>query len=246
MTRFFVSSNQISGSDVILDNDDAHHIKTVLRLKAGNQISILDGSGYEYDVILTEVGKSHSKGRITNKTELHTESPIRITVAQALPKISDKLEQVLQRGTEAGAAGFYIYTCNRSQSQVSADRQDKRILRWQKIIKTACEQSHRAEVPELKADYSFNDIVGLSQQFNLTLFAYEDERDILLHHIIDNITKRPLRIMIIIGPEGGFDTDEVETAKKAGIKSISLGPRILRTETAALIMIAQLLYALDR
>ena len=245
MTRFFIDPNQIRGADVDLASDDAHHLRTVLKSKPGDVIAVLDGRGVEYTVSLTEVGKSHARGRITKSIPLDTECRTRITVAQALPKMADKMEQVLQRGTEAGAAAYWAYESARSLDHLTGERQAKRIVRWSQIIKTAAEQSHRALLPSLRIDGAFADVAQAAGNFDLALFAYEGEARATLKSALESRTQAPMNVLIVIGPEGGFTDQEVATARKNGLVSVSLGKRILRTETAALVMLSQIVYALE-
>jgi len=245
MTRFFIDPSQIRGADVDLDADDAHHLRTVLKSKPGDTIAVLDGLGVEYTVALTEVGKSHARGRITKSTTLDTECRTRVTIAQALPKMADKMEQVLQRGTEAGAAGFWAYQSARSLDHLTGERQAKRMVRWTQIIKTAAEQSHRALLPTLRIDGAFADVAQAAGNFDLALFAYEGEAKTTLKAALESRNEVPGQVLIVIGPEGGFTDQEAAGARKNGLVSVSLGKRILRTETAALVMLSQIVYALE-
>ena len=244
MTRFFVNSDQIRGGDVLLDQDDAHHLRTVLKSRPGDTIAVLDGSGLEHTVTIVEMGKSRVKGRVTGSRPLDTECRTRVTVAQALPKMAEKMEQVLQRGTEAGAAAFWAYQSARSLDHFTGERQAKRLTRWSQIIKTASEQSHRAVLPNLRVDSAFADVVRAAVDYDLALFAYEGETDTTLKKAL-TAAEAPKSVLIVIGPEGGFTDHEASAARKAGLVSVSLGKRILRTETAALVMLSQIIYALE-
>ncbi|BDI30924.1 ribosomal RNA small subunit methyltransferase E [Capsulimonas corticalis] len=245
MTRFFISPDQIAGGMVTLGADDAHHLKVVLHANPGDLIAVLDGFGSEFVAKLDEVGKSRATARITTIIKLDTEAHTRVTVAQALPKVADKMEQVLQRGTEAGAHAFWAYESARSLTHLTGERHTKRLTRWNEIVKTAAEQSHRALLPKVRADQTFSQILATADQFDLALLAYEGELKTTLKWALESQPQPPQNILIVIGPEGGFTDAEAREAAKAKLQSVSLGKRILRTETAALIMIAQLLYALE-
>jgi 16S rRNA (uracil1498-N3)-methyltransferase len=245
MTRFFIRPDQITGAEAVLDHDDAHHLRVVLKAKPGDPVGLLDGSGREFASSLIEVGKSHARARITGETVLDTECRTRITVAQALPKMAEKMEQVLQRGTEAGAAAFWAYSSARSLDHLAGNRQTKRIARWQQIVKTAAEQSHRAVLPAVRIDQSFADILRSAPDFDLALFAFEGELERTLRQALESTSTAPRTVLIIIGPEGGFTDQEAASARKSGLTSVSLGRRILRTETAALVMLSQIVYAVE-
>ncbi|MEO7717697.1 MAG: RsmE family RNA methyltransferase [Capsulimonas sp.] len=245
MTRFFISPNQITNGLVTLGPDDAHHLKVVLHANPGDLINVLNGCGTEFIAKLDEVGKSRATARITTIIHLDTEAQTRITVAQALPKVADKMEQVLQRGTEVGAHAFWAYESARSLTHLPRERHLKRLTRWNEIVKTAAEQSHRARLPEVRADQDFSQVLAAAGQFDLSLLAYEGEAKTTLRSALESQPTPPKSVLIVIGPEGGFTDPEARAAAKAKLQSVSLGKRILRTETAALIMVAQLLYALE-
>jgi 16S rRNA (uracil1498-N3)-methyltransferase len=245
LTRFFVRPEQIVAGEVTLDADDAHHLRAVLKAKAGDRVAVLDGTGREYDAALTEIGKTQARASIAAERMLATESRACVTVAQALPKMAEKMEQVLQKGVELGACTFWCYQSARSQGHLTGDRQAKRVTRWEAIIKTAAEQSHRAILPALRVDQSFGDVIGQAPAFDLALFPYECERETTLREAIDALPAKPESILIVIGPEGGFAADEAALARSQGLVTVSLGPRILRTETAALVVLSQLAYALE-
>lgn len=246
MTRFFVRPEQIAREIVTLDADDAHHLRTVLHAQAGQKIAVLDGLGREWPATLTEIGKTKAAAQLGEPFWPPTEPSVQITVAQALPKMADKMEQVLQRGTEIGVAGFWAFESERSLTHLTGERQEKRGTRWAAIIKTAAEQSHRAKLPSLQIEGSFGEVLATAKEFDLCLLADEGERETTLRHTLTALAKPPHTILVIIGPESGWAGNEVKAAHKAGIPSVSLGPRILRTETAALVMASQILYQLER
>ena len=230
---------------VTLDAEDAHHLRTVLHIQPGQRIAVLDGSGREWPAVLTEMGKTRAAARLGEPIILDTEPIIKITVAQALPKMAEKMEQVLQRGTEIGAGGFWAFESERSLTHLTGERQEKRQTRWAAIIKTAAEQSHRAKLPTLQIAGNFRDVLAASSQHDLALLAHEGEQNVTLKHSLSALPQPPPTILVMVGPEGGFTDAEVRAAQKAGVQSISLGPRILRTETAALALVSQILYALE-
>ena len=152
---------------------------------------------------------------------------------------------MLQRGTEIGAAGFEVFSSERSLTHLTGERQEKRQVRWSAIVKTAAEQAHRAVLPSLSVTGEFRDVLASASGYDMALLAYEGEADTLLKPTLTAQAPPPTRILVIIGPEGGFSDTEIKAARKAGVQTVSLGPRTLRTETAALVMVSQILYALE-
>lgn len=246
VTNFFVRPDQFASGLVNLEADDAHHLHVVLHAEAGHKIAVLDGSGRLWPATLLELGKAKAMARLGEPFFPSTEPPVKITVAQALPKVTEKMEQVLQRGTEIGASGFWAFASERSLTQLTGERHEKRRGRWEAIIKTAAEQAHRALLPALRVEGGFGDVVAAAGEFDLALLAYEGERETTLAKALAAPPEPPGRLLVIIGPEAGLTDSEVKAARKAGVQSVSLGPRILRTETAALVMVSQILFALEQ
>ncbi len=244
MTRFFVRPEQIQGGAATLDEADAYHLRVVLRAGAGEPVSVLDGTGREYHGRLESVGKARAVVWLGEPFLPDTEARTRITVAQALPRMAEKMEQVLQHGTEIGAAAFWAFQSERSQTHLTGERQAKRLARWAGIVKTAAEQSHRALLPGLRVAGGFGDVIAAASGTELTLLAHP-ETQVTLADVLGD--ESPLGdVIVIIGPESGFTDAEVAAARRQPyVKTISLGPRILRTETAALTLVSQLLYALE-
>ena len=242
MTRFFVKPEQIVGEFVYLDGDDAHHLRVVLHAQPGTKIAVLDGSGQEWPAALTELGKTKAAAQLREPFEPNTEPNVQITVAQALPKVGEKMEQVLQRGTEIGVSGFWAYQSERSLTHLTGDRQDKRQVRWNAIVKTAAEQTHRAILPSLTVSGDLRVVLTTASDYDAAFLAYEGETETGLKRALQEMSETPARVLVIVGPEGGFSDTEVKAARKAGVQTISLGPRILRTETAALVLASQILF----
>lgn len=242
MTRFFVKPEQIVGEFVYLDGDDAHHLRVVLHAQPGTKLSVLDGSGREWPAALTELGKTKATAQLREPLTLNTEPKVQVTVAQALPKVAEKMEQVWQRCTEIGASGFWAYSSERSLTHLTGERQEKRQGRWEAIVKTAAEQAHRAVLPTLHIGGDLRDVLATVSDYDLALLAYEGESEIGLKAVLAGCRAMPKRVLVIVGPEGGLSDAEVKAAKKSGVQTVSLGPRILRTETAALVMVAQILF----
>ena len=246
MTRFFVRPDQIQAGSVTLDADDAHHLRTVLQARPGDTLAVLDGSGREWPAVLSAVGKTRAEARLGEPFEPGTEPGTKITVAQALPKMAEKMEQVLQRGTEIGAASFWMFESERSQTQLIGERQAKRMTRLQNIVKTAAEQAHRAVLPTVRADGLLREVLATAHGYDLALFAHTGDGLPTLHTALRVCQSVPQSVLVIVGPESGFTNAEAAQARAAGAAGVSLGPRILRTETAAMVLAAQILFAWEQ
>jgi 16S rRNA (uracil1498-N3)-methyltransferase len=238
MSRFFVRPDQIDEEHGIvrLESGDSHHVSQVLKMRAGETIWALRGDGLEFEAKLFEVGKRQCLAKITARRRLETEAQVPVTIAQAIPKSLEKLEWVLQHGTEVGASGFIVFESERGRSL--SERFTTKISRWQEIVRSAAEQSHRAVMPVVEGVLSYQDVLARTANFDTVLLAYEGERTTRLR---DALPKSPAsRILALIGPEAGFSEAEVLLAGEAGAIPITLGPRILRTETAALVLLSQI------
>ncbi len=245
VTRFFARPEQIAGGLATLDADDTYHLRVVLRAQPGEKIAVLDGTGREFPGALETIGKTKATVRLGTPCFPATEPRTRITVAQALPKIGDKMEQILQHGTEIGASAFRAFASERSLTQLTGERQVKRLARWHGIIKTAAEQSHRALLPTIEAAGEFANVLAITKKYHLALLAHPAENGQNLREVLSAFPAPPQTLLVLVGPESGFSPGEARQAVKSGAIAVSLGPRILRTETAALVLLSQILYALE-
>lgn len=242
MPRFFVRPEQMQNGTATLDESDAYHLRVVLKAAPGEPVAVLDGTGREWLGRLEQVGKTRATVTVGEPFWPKTEPRTKVTVAQALPKMAEKMEHVLQHGTEIGASAFWAFACERSVTHLTGERQAKRLARWQSIIKTAAEQSHRALLPKLRVEGSLADVLASAVQYDMALLAHPDTATTLREALSET---QPASVLVVIGPESGFTDGEVAVAERAKIGTISLGPRILRTETAALALTSQLLFALE-
>jgi 16S rRNA (uracil1498-N3)-methyltransferase len=210
-------------------------------MRAGEMIVALPNDGAAHIAILETPTKTRCEARIVETTWPVVEPAIPVTVAQALPKTLEKLEWVLQHGTEIGVARYIVFSSSRSRAD--ADRLERKIDRWRQIVKGAAEQSGRARLPVVAGPMDFAAMLAQRSSEDLGLMAYEGERAATLRVALADV--KPPSVTIIVGPEGGFSDDEVGQAVESGVRAITLGPRILRTETAALSAVSQIFYALD-
>lgn len=246
MNRFFVSKSDIQGEQVILGADQSHQICNVLRMKPGNRIVVLDNTGFEYEVVLTGLAKDGVTGRIESRQAGAGEPHAELTLYQSL-LAREKFELVLQKCTEVGVSRFVPVITQRSLVRDADSVTPKKLTRWRRIITEAAEQSHRSKIPELAGPMRFESAAHELNAFDRSLIASTHERETTLQKALHSGNeKNPKTIALLIGPEGGFTDQEVSEAVEAGGAPVSLGPRILRTETAAIVTAALILHELEQ
>ena len=238
MHRFFADKSQFGENSVTLIGDDVGHITKVLRLKEGDLVTVCDKDKTDYTCKVDSWGKDFVNLSIVSKEANPNESELYITLYQGLPK-SDKLEYIIQKSIELGADK--IVPVVTSRTVVKLKDNSKKLDRWQKIAEQAAKQSMRGIVPEVSEPIDFKTMLGELSSDALTIIAYENEKQTKLKTVLED-NKDKLRVNIIIGPEGGFEEDEVRLASEAGAKSVTLGPRILRCETAPIAVISAVMY----
>lgn len=232
------------GSELMLDEFGANHVSKVLRFKVGDQIQLFDGRGNEYLAQLTQVGKK-TQARLTQKLERNVESPIQVELLQVISR-GDRMDFTIQKAVELGISKIIPLTSERCGVKLDAERAAKKIESYQKIAIAACEQCGRNVVPKVEALCSLSYFL---QSHNSTCAAPDSnlctDQDGFLNITLDPRAQYKLselpktgKYRILIGPEGGFSADEVELTKNSGFVGVTLGPRILRTETTALVSLA--------
>ena len=241
MHRFFVEPDQIQGARVLFADAQAHQIARVLRLRPGDQVVVLDNRGWQYMVVLETAVSPQLIGTVRNRAAAEGEPRLRLTLYQALLQ-RDKFEWVLQKGTEIGVARFVPLLTRRSLVQTAALKANKQ-ARWHKILTEAAEQSWRGRVPELAPPVALAEALGAAANADLGLLT-EVGAERPLRAALHGLPTSPIEVALFIGPEGGFDVDEVAQAQAAGVTPVSLGPRVLRTETAAIVAAALILHEL--
>ena len=244
--RFFVDPALLGGEQVALTGDQAHQISRVLRLKPGDRVVLVDGIGHDVTVRLDEVRSSAVAGIVEITEASRPEPSLILTLYQALvPR--ERFETVLQKGTEVGISRFVPTWCERSIVPGGDKIDEKRMERWRRIVTEAAEQCERGLVPEIAPPMRFPDALRESRQgLRPALVAWEREEEQSIRQGLDwALSWRPIgraRLSLFIGPEGGFTETEIELARGLGAHTVSLGPRILRTETAGPILAALALY----
>ena len=244
MQRYFVPRENWQENKVVIKGDDYHHIVRVMRMKQDEPLVVVDPDGKAAEAIVESF--SDDKVICILKRMLHedVEMPIQVTIAQGIPK-GEKWEWILQKGTELGATAFISFQAERSIVKWEERKLVKKMARWEKIVKEASEQSHRTVIPTIDWTRNWQDFLKVSQEFDYRLFAYEEEAkqtpSVKLHSIFQSI-QSGASVLVCIGPEGGFSSKEVIDLQQHDFQSIRLGPRILRTETAPLYVLASLSY----
>lgn len=249
MPKFFVAENQINNNKITIIGDDVNHIKNVLRQKSGDKITICDISK-EQDY-LCKIDKTEEKSidcNIIEKLENNTESNVKVTIFQGLPK-ADKMELVIQKSVELGAYDITPLQMKRCVVKLNEKDKLKKIQRWQKISEVAAKQCGRNIIPKINNIVNVKDVCNLCNEYDIVLIAYENEKENTLKKELKNLKKldkEEIKVAIIIGPEGGIAPEEIEMFEENGAKIITLGNRILRTETVALSVLSIIMYELEK
>ncbi|MFC4558862.1 16S rRNA (uracil(1498)-N(3))-methyltransferase [Virgibacillus kekensis] len=247
MQRYFVPVDNWEDNKVSIGKDDAHHINRVMRLQPGDEIicNHPDGKAARCSILVSEPDRIQAE--IDEWLKESVELPVNVTIAQGLPK-SDKFELVLQKGTELGASGFIPVQADRSVVVWDKKKAEKKLIRYTKIIKEASEQSHRNKKPQIHSLMSVKELVRESSTYDIKIFAYEEEAKSEVYRSFGSIVndmKLGDNVLVYIGPEGGVSDDEVHLLKENGFVAVRLGPRILRTETAPLYVLASISYQFE-
>jgi len=240
MDRFFIGQGNLRGKNVVIEGQQAHQIHNVLRKKAGEHIIVLDNLGWEYEVELKTTGKKEVTGAIVKKRKAEGEPAVEITLYQSMLS-REKFELVLQKCTEVGVKRFVPIITERSIVRKESPKAAK-TERWQRIIQEAAEQSGRGRIPELEKAIKFENATAKLADFDCKLMAHTQGQDKNLRECLKNSRKKIKSVALFIGPEGGFTENEVQIARDNNISLISLGRRILRTETAAVVASSLILY----
>lgn len=250
MHHFFVTESQINQEkkQIVIQGSDYNHIKNVLRMKIGEEMLVSDGNGTDYVCKIESYNETENINEviasITHETFEGTELSSKIYLFQGLPK-SDKMELIIQKAVELGA--FEIIPVATKRSVVKLD--DKKAIaknkRWNGIAESAAKQSRRSIIPKVKEIMTFKEALNYAKTLDINIIPYENYKDMSeTKQIMENVTSAE-SIGIFIGPEGGFDENEVDLAVEQNLKRISLGRRILRTETAGLMIISVIMFNLE-
>lgn len=246
MQRYFVEPEQFGVQDVMITGEDARHIGRVMRSKPGDKLIVSDGVSREVLVEIKTIESHEVTAEILDVLPSSGEPWLQVTVAQSLPK-GDKMEVVIQKCTEIGASRFVPFLSARTVVQYDRKKEEKRLARWQKIAKEAAEQAHRSKIPGVDGPVKWNELLAAFKEYDLVCLCYEKEdgralREVLKPMVAELDAEQTYNIAVVVGPEGGFSEEEVQEAEAAGAKSVGLGRRILRTETAAMAALTCIMY----
>lgn len=246
MPKFFVPTNQIEKDKIVIQNDDVNHIKNVLRAKVDDKIDICDyNTSKNYVCKIEEIEDKVIRCKIIEEIDSNVESEVKVSIFQGIPK-ADKMELVIQKSVELGAYDITPIEMKRCVVKLKEKDKTKKIQRWQKISEVAAKQSGRDIIPNINNIININKLCESLEKYDLVLVAYENEKiNTLKNELIKIKNNKKVKIAIIIGPEGGIDKAEIEQLEKYNAKIVTLGNRILRTETVALSMLSIIMYELD-
>lgn len=239
MRRFFVEPAQIKGGRAVITGSDVPHITRVLRLGEGDAITLLDGCGGVFNAVIEKTGQSDVTCTVGERRESSGSLSPQVTLVQGILK-GDKMDLIVRKGTELGVSRFIPLACERSVVRLDGARGDRRRERWQRVAVEAAKQCRRDGIPEVARPAGWEEVLKGMPSRAAALIPWEEEENAALRDYLSE-KAAPQEVYIFIGPEGGFAAHEVALARAAKALPVSLGPRILRAETAALIVPALVL-----
>ena len=244
MHRFFAEPGQIGEKEIVITGADVNHIRNVLRMRTGEEVLIADGRGAEYRCKLTDLSENEVRAQILWKLDGNAELASAVTLFQGLPK-SDKMDLIVQKCVELGVDRIVPVSTKRAVVKLDAKKEETRLKRWNTISESAAKQSGRGVIPEVSGVMSCGKALEEAKKLEVLLIPYERAEHMAETRRVMGEIRPGQSVGIFIGPEGGFEESEVEEAVAAGAKAITLGKRILRTETAGLAVMAMLSYLLE-
>ncbi|MBQ8729746.1 MAG: 16S rRNA (uracil(1498)-N(3))-methyltransferase [Lachnospiraceae bacterium] len=244
MYHFFVEDENVFEGHIDITGNDYNHLKNVLRIRVGEELLISSKAGDNYMCKVSELKEDAVECEILSKTDYDYELPSKIYLFQGLPK-SDKMEMIIQKAVELGAYEIIPVATKRSIVKLDAKKETSKISRWQAISESAAKQSKRSIIPNVSSVMSFKEAIKYAVSMDIKIIPYENAKGMQgTREFFMNIEKGK-SIAIFIGPEGGFDESEIELAMESGIQPVTLGKRILRTETAGLATLSMLVFVLE-
>ena len=247
MPKFFVNSEQINNNEIKIIGNDVNHIKNLLRLSINDKIKICDKDGHvNYNCRISNINNEYVMAKIIDKEKSNVEAKTQIHVFQGLPK-GDKLEFIIEKLTEIGVKELTPVAMKRSVVKLQEKDKQKKMVRWNKIAEVAAKQSGRDEILKINDVINYKNIFNYLKDYDIVLLAYEKEEKLTLKKALSKLDKtKENKVAVLIGPEGGFDDIEIEQAKQnSPVNIVTLGKRILRTETAPLVISSNILYELE-
>lgn len=240
MSRFFIAPEQVCGNSITITGQEANHIARVLRLGSGDIVTLLDGCGNLYESCIEKIDGEKVFCRILHRGQAGGEPPLRVVLVQGIAK-GDRMDTIIQKGTELGAASFLPVHCQRSVVRLDSKKGAARRVRWQRIAAEATKQCRRALVPEVLEPVNWHAALDMIPPNAVVLIPWEEASGRTLKLELQT-RARPDEVYLIIGPEGGLERQEVVQACQRGALPVTMGPRILRTETAGPAAIAMILF----
>lgn len=244
MHRFFVEASQIEGTNIHIIGQDAHHIKNVLRMRPKEKILISDGDKTEYTCYIEELSEDEVLAKVMFAKESGLELPSKIYLFQCIPK-NDKMELIIQKAVELGACEIIPVAASRCVVKLDAKKEASKLKRWNGISESAAKQSKRMYIPEVTSVMKFQEALEYAKKIDVKLIPYELAKGMEATRECISGIQPGQSVAIFIGPEGGFEESEVQMAMDAGFLPITLGKRILRTETAGFTVLSILMYHLE-
>ncbi|MBZ9608496.1 16S rRNA (uracil(1498)-N(3))-methyltransferase [Clostridium estertheticum] len=243
MHKFFVSKNSIDGNNAVIDGEDVKHIYKVLRLQIGDKVSVNNCEGKEYVGEITFIDKKAVNINLLEENSINNESPIEVYLFQGMPK-STKMDLIVQKNTELGVKAITPIITERVVVKTDL-KEFKKVDRWNRIALEACKQCKRSLVPQINVPIEFDNLLQELKYMDLVVVPYENEEGYGIKKLVENIEKIHInKVAIVIGPEGGFEESEILKLKEIGARIVTLGPRILRTETAGFTCLSLIMYEL--
>lgn len=245
MYKFFVEPEQIVEDTVFITGEDVNHIVHVLRMKKGEQVLVSTSNDREYLCEITALEEEAVQLKLLDVYGSNRELPIEVTLYQALPK-GDKMETVIQKMVELGAVRIVPVVTKRCVVQLDQKKAAKKVARWNAISEAAAKQSKRNKIPEVMMPMSFAEALFDAKKLEAALIPYENAEGMEQARCMVDGAAKKRSLGIFIGPEGGFTEQEIEKSQQNGVKPISLGHRILRTETAGMMLMSVIMFATDQ
>lgn len=244
MQHFFVTTDRVEKPYIYIEGSDVNHMKNVLRMKTGERLSVSDGDNHKYLCRIEGYGEGRAALEILEEETADTELASKIYLFQGLPK-GDKMELIIQKAVELGVYRVVPVAMKRCVVRLDAGKAEKKAARWNEIAKGAAKQSGRGRIPEVSRVLELKEALALAEELDILLIPYELAEGMEHTRQVIGAIKPGQSVGIFIGPEGGFEKEEVAAATLAGAKEITLGRRILRTETAGLAVLSVLMYHLE-
>lgn len=240
MPRFFMAGSNLAGGVAVIRGQDADHIR-VLRMKPGEKLVISDGEGTDYDCVLSRVGENVVEARVVSRASSPGEASVKCTVLAAFSK-GDRSDYTVQKGVESGASEIIFFPSERCVSRPDGRRLAKKLARWQRIAEEAAKQSGRGRIPLVSAASDYAGAIDIAIKADLSLYLYEAGERMPLRQAIEGAIGFSTAA-VMTGPEGGFERFEADLARLSGMTVCSMGPRILRCETAPITALTAIMYA---